>query len=90
MFLFLHLHRLNILFNSFSVIANNLTKCEELFRTAIEAMENGDPMFGPRCEPDGSFSKLQCWDGKCWCVDKNGVVIDGTKSESRRTCRDGV
>ena len=72
------------------MIANNLTNCEKRIKVAIETMENGDPMFGPRCEPDGSFSKLQCWDGECWCVDKNGVAINGTKSESRTTCPDGM
>ena len=78
------------LLNLISVIANNLTKCEKLIKGAIEAMESGDPMFGPRCEPDGSFSMLQCWDGKCWCADKNGAMINGTKSELRTTCEDGM
>ena len=47
-------------------------------------------MFEPRCKLDGSFSKLQCWSSDCWCVDKNGVTVDGTMSKSRKDCPDGM
>ena len=71
-------------------MANNLTECEVLFKVAIEAMENGVIGFGSRCEIDGSFSKMQCWLGECWCVDERGIIIDGTKSKTRQSCPDGM
>ena len=33
----------------------------------------------PQCEKDGSFKKIQFWEGYQWCVDKNGIELLGTK-----------
>lgn len=77
-------------FIEIAVMANNLTECEVLFKFASEVVKNGDVEFAPQCKLDGSFSKLQCWEGECWCVDHNGVMINGTKSKTRQNCPDGM
>lgn len=33
----------------------------------------------PRCQPDGSYSKKQCFKSFCYCVNKYGVEIYGTR-----------
>ena len=43
----------------------------------------------PQCDRDGAFSKLQCWNGKCWCVNEDGSTVRGTESNSRQNCLDG-
>ncbi|XP_022787386.1 uncharacterized protein LOC111327458 [Stylophora pistillata] len=57
--------------------------------------------FVPKCEADGSYSKIQCWSstGYCWCVDKNGTELRGTRvrgipvcpsqGRSKRSIKDG-
>jgi len=33
-------------------------------------------VFKPKCEPDGSWSPMQCWGstGMCHCVDRDGNI----------------
>ena len=49
------------------------------------ALTRKDIQF-PRCNSDGSFSKIQCWaaTGQCWCVDKDGNEIQGTRSSASK------
>ena len=44
--------------------------------------------FVPKCEADGSYSKIQCWSstGYCWCVDKNGTELQGTRVRGMPVC----
>jgi len=43
-----------------------------------------DGVFVPECKPDGSYNPVQCLrlEGPCWCVDKNGKEILGTRNEN--------
>ena len=43
-----------------------------------------DGVFVPDCKPDGSYNPVQCLrvEGPCWCVDKNGKEIVGTRNEN--------
>ena len=46
--------------------------------------------FSPRCLPDGSYDRLQCLDGDCWCVDHDGVEVVGTRTQGRPSCYAGA
>ena len=43
-------------------------------------------VFVPKCESDGSYSQVQCLDSSqyCWCVDKTGKEIHGTRVRGSR------
>ncbi|CAB1325240.1 unnamed protein product [Coregonus sp. 'balchen'] len=45
----------------------------------------------PQCDEQGNYLPMQCWHatGFCWCVDKNGKLIEGTSVRGRAIC-DGV
>jgi len=36
--------------------------------------------FVTKCLADGSFSPVQCFGSKCWCIDQNGNFLDGSRS----------
>ncbi|KAJ7356063.1 Nidogen-2 [Desmophyllum pertusum] len=40
----------------------------------------------PTCDADGHFSKVQCHEGYCFCVDDRGIPDFTTKSRSRPKC----
>lgn len=40
---------------------------------------NQDNGVGLMCDRDGSFSARQCYDDQCWCVEKDGKEIFGTR-----------
>ena len=47
----------------------------------------------PMCQPNGSYADLQCdlFSGYCWCVDREGRELKGTRSKGQVTCdRSGV
>ena len=54
------------------------TKCQDQRERALQNGVIGS--FIPRCTEDGSFEKIQCHGSVCYCVDKDGNEISGTKT----------
>lgn len=49
--------------------------------------------FIPKCEKDGSYSKIQCHGstGSCWCVDEQGRKLEETETRfSEPDCDKGI
>lgn len=44
--------------------------------------------YVPRCQVDGTYDEVQCdvAIGQCWCVDRDGREIKGTRSEGIIRC----
>ena len=44
--------------------------------------------FVPTCRPDGEYDVVQCdiSTGICWCVDKNGIETQGTRTRGAPSC----
>ena len=44
--------------------------------------------YVPRCRVDGTYDEVQCdvVAGQCWCVDRDGKEIRGTRSEGIIRC----
>ncbi|XP_078692876.1 uncharacterized protein LOC144922725 [Branchiostoma floridae x Branchiostoma belcheri] len=56
------------------------TKCQQQRAKAANAgLQVG--MFIPECRPDGAFEEVQCHGstGHCWCVDRDGEELPGTR-----------
>ncbi|XP_048580646.1 fibrillin-1 isoform X2 [Nematostella vectensis] len=69
----------------------NLTTCQLEKQKADDQLSGDVPiggLFVPRCADDGSYLPVQCHDsvGQCWCVDKNGLEIDGTRMRGTPKC----
>ncbi|XP_038151840.1 nidogen-2 isoform X8 [Cyprinodon tularosa] len=57
----------------------------ERWRASLIEQYGGKPdpqQYLPQCEPDGEFSPVQCYGEStyCWCVNKEGQEITGTRS----------
>lgn len=71
------------------------TKCE-IHRDSLHFGPRGPrPPVGqyiPTCDQNGAYTPMQCHHsiGECWCVEKSGLEIPGTRTEpgSRPTCYD--
>ena len=53
-------------------------------RCQIQVRDAGPPAPGkyiPQCTEAGEFEQIQCHGsiGQCWCADKDGVEIEGTR-----------
>ena len=57
--------------------------CYEEF-LAIEECDGGGGCFIPQCTENCEWEPMQCWGsiGYCWCVDENGIEIEGTSQPS--------
>ncbi|XP_052005476.1 CD74 molecule, major histocompatibility complex, class II invariant chain a [Xyrauchen texanus] len=58
-------------------------------RCQLESVREVRPgFFRPQCDEQGNYLALQCWHstGYCWCVDKDGNEIKGTRVRGRPQC----
>lgn len=67
---------------------DKLTPCQEAYKKAIQNPKVGG--YIPRCKDDGGFENMQCGgtSGQCWCVDKDGTEIPGTRTTKNLQCPD--
>lgn len=70
---------------------SNKEGCPGIFTTcgaqrSRAIMSNFRRRYAPTCNIDGTYTSIQCWKfvGVCWCVDLEGVEIDGTRSVNRK------
>ncbi|XP_016132489.1 H-2 class II histocompatibility antigen gamma chain-like [Sinocyclocheilus grahami] len=64
-----------------------LTQCQKEASGEVKGLL---PSFRPRCDENGDYLAQQCWDKTdwCWCVDKNGVEIhDSLTNTSDTKCQ---
>ncbi|XP_052010978.1 HLA class II histocompatibility antigen gamma chain-like isoform X1 [Xyrauchen texanus] len=58
-------------------------------RCQLESVREVRPgFFRPQCDEQGNYLPMQCWHstGYCWCVDKDGTEIEGTRIKGRPQC----
>ena len=67
---------------------DKLTPCQEAYKKAIQNLKVGS--YIPRCKDDGGFENMQCGgtSGQCWCVDKDGMEMPGTRTTKNLQCPD--
>ena len=86
LYILLFIFRCLFTFPAFYYLMTAATKCEQL---SSQASANGlVGAFVPQCSADGSFKSKQCWGstGYCWCVDKYGKEVPGTKIRGEPDC----
>ena len=59
-----------------------MTKCQKEVQWRLMTAHP----FVPVCKRDGSFEHAQCSAGECWCVDKSGDEIAGTRGNGTVEC----
>ncbi|XP_042566993.1 CD74 molecule, major histocompatibility complex, class II invariant chain b [Cyprinus carpio] len=61
-----------------------LTQCQKEASGEVKSLL---PSFHPRCDENGDYLAEQCWDKTdfCWCVDKNGVEIQDSLTNTTDT-----
>ncbi|MCM8651616.1 hypothetical protein MZO44_16155, partial [Lactiplantibacillus sp. E932] len=61
-----------------------LTQCQKEASGEVKSLL---PSFRPRCDENGDYMAQQCWDKTdwCWCVDKNGVEIQDSLTNTTDT-----
>ncbi|KAG5855571.1 hypothetical protein ANANG_G00050470 [Anguilla anguilla] len=74
------------------------TPCERQRDSALASSSVSGPRgsrpalgaFVPACDAHGNYEPTQCQSsiGQCWCVDRNGNEIPGTRARGRRPCPD--
>ena len=66
------------------MLLRNVTKCELLNDGVLADEKSRHFVFS--CDKNGEFVDLQCNvdNGKCWCVNSDGITIDGTIVEGGR------
>lgn len=61
-----------------TTVEQEATKCQKEYLAATKNPAPG--RFTPRCKLDGSYADVQCKGSVCYCVDKDGNEIIGTKT----------
>ena len=61
----------------FFFIDVKLTVCQQQYQQQSASSVPG--VFIPRCKPDGSYDDVQCRGSVCFCVDRRGNELRGTR-----------
>lgn len=75
--------------------ADVLPPCLAEMKKVPATLTGGEPIvvpgaFVPQCDSDGFYKPVQCHGstGYCWCVDRNGVTIEGTHTRGMPDCEE--
>ncbi|KAI4873217.1 hypothetical protein NFI96_010545 [Prochilodus magdalenae] len=62
-----------------------LTQCQ---KEAAGLVKVNVPAFKPSCDENGDYTAEQCWtvSNKCWCVDKNGAMLQDSMVDGPAKC----
>ena len=63
-----------------------MTYCQRKYREA--PLQYYKSVLAPRCKLDGQYEEVQCQGstGECWCVDKDGKELPGTRTTELVKC----
>ena len=63
-----------------------MTSCQRRYRKAPLQYSQG--VLVSRCKLDGQYEEVQCQGstGECWCVDKDGKELPGTRTTEPVKC----
>ncbi len=84
MFLVILIHTCEIMCPITEAHLPDTTECQrhrnQVLRDNLQSYQPGQ--YVPQCDEDGDYKELQCYTstGTCWCVNKNGEEIDGTRT----------
>lgn len=82
-FLFWCIKKLNK--NIFSDLSK--TECRlERVKALKRLFKGGKVVFIPQCNAVGGYDDIQCYRGVCWCVNKRGTEIPGTRTRGKPDC----
>ena len=70
-------------------IFSGLTECQRK-RKELETGPVSLGAFKPKCEKDGTYSRIQCHGstGLCWCSSPDGTEWPGTRVRGQPKCDD--
>lgn len=54
-----------------------------LLTSCSDEEEEDSSFFLPRCTPSGGFQEVQCRGPECWCVDREGQEVVGSRTVGR-------
>ena len=84
----LHINDIVLIVTLVAVVSGKLTECELKRKTQSEKItkESLPDAHAVQCDVDGSYSQVQCngFTNVCWCVDENGVMVEGTETRERQ------
>lgn len=82
------MNNINYLFFFYASVAG-LTMCQKERQVALgwKGIPSAES-FVPTCRPDGEYNVVQCHSSLsiCWCVEKNGIEKQGTRSNGIPSC----
>lgn len=65
------------------------SKCRRMRERRLKRKKTREGVYVPKCKDNGQFKNTQCHKrpgktGLCWCVDREGKQIPGTRTKGRR------
>ena len=82
---------MSYIFNEFAFFTVGIKLCAKHKKAEIARNQAGPPMVGaflPSCKLNGDYEEVQCHGstGYCWCVDKLGNELPGTRTRGEPNC----
>ncbi|XP_066479365.1 thyroglobulin [Tiliqua scincoides] len=64
--------------------SEDLSDVARIVLKSKDCQEQDRDFFVPSCTKDGRYQEIQCYAGDCWCVDRRGKEIPGSRVHSAR------
>ncbi|XP_068094147.1 thyroglobulin isoform X2 [Hyperolius riggenbachi] len=64
-------------------VAEDIYEAMKIIMSSKDCEKRKENVFVPTCRKDGTYEQIQCGSYECWCVDEQGLEVQGSRTTDK-------